>query len=113
MGLNLLYINGGFRLREPLATVVVHWGTYSLHCDAVYCPLAQRRTLAPLHRGLPPSCTVMRFLFFGPSAGDGGGYAPLHFCCFLLFFWSACEGNAPMHFSLVCVRVCVYFLFLV
>ena len=25
MGLNLLYINGGFRLREPLTTVVVHW----------------------------------------------------------------------------------------
>ena len=77
----------------------------------MYCPLALRRTLAPLHCGLPPSCTVTRSFFFWPKCRGGGGggklQSPMQFCCFLLFFWSACEGNAPIHFSLVCVRVFV------
>ena len=61
-----------------------------------------RRKMAWVHP------TMATFFFFGPSAG-GGGYAPSIFVVFCYFFWSACEGNAPMHLSLVCVCVFIFY----
>ena len=80
----------------------------------MYCPLALRRTLAPLHCGLPPSCTVTRSFFFWPKCrGEGGGVSSNLQCSFVVFcyFFGPRARATPQYTFLWCVCVCVHFLF--
>ena len=81
----------------PRAYPLLHCGVSSHPCIAAYPLLALGGTLRPLHCGLPPSCTAMRFILVQVH-----GVRPhvlfIRFSIFYFLFFSQECGYVPLHF---------------